>query len=116
MSGEDIVDEIIVVDDSSDDRTVERASRLYRVFVHVHPRNRGYGFSVNRGIVESAGDRILLLNDDARPFPDMLRECDRLLAADPAIGVVGQSRRSAAATSSALGPAFRSLSLATALS
>ena len=51
--------------------------------------NRGYGFSVNRGIVESSGDRILLLNDDARPSPDLLIKCDALLAADPSIGCVG---------------------------
>src|SRR5207253_3752409 len=33
--------------------------------------------------------RILLLNDDARPLPNLLLECDRLLRADPAIGCVG---------------------------
>jgi len=44
---------------------------------------------VNRGIVESTGERILLLNDDARPAPDLLRECDRLLSSDPSIGCVG---------------------------
>jgi len=55
----------------------------------INPVNRGYGFSVNRGIVESTGDNILLLNDDARPFRDLLTECDRLLASDPAIGCVG---------------------------
>ena len=37
---------------------------------------------MNRGIAESTGDRVLLLNDDARPLPDLLGECDRLLAAD----------------------------------
>ena len=51
--------------------------------------NRGYGFSVNRSISESTGDCILLLNDDARPMPDMLKRCDELLASDPAIGCVG---------------------------
>src|SRR5262245_21873140 len=50
VSGEDIVDEIIVVDDGSHDRTVDRASRLDRVFVHVHPRNRGYGANQRRAI------------------------------------------------------------------
>jgi GT2 family glycosyltransferase len=44
---------------------------------------------VNRGIIESTGSRILLLNDDARPRPDFLRECDHLLEHDPAIGCVG---------------------------
>lgn len=52
-------------------------------------QNRGYGHSVNRGIVEAVGDRIVLLNDDARPRPDLLSECERLLASDSAIGCVG---------------------------
>ena len=60
-----------------------------RIRYLVNPKNRGYGFSVNRGIVESTGDRILLLNDDARPFPDLLKECDALLSRDPQIGCVG---------------------------
>jgi GT2 family glycosyltransferase len=55
----------------------------------VNALNRGYGYSVNRGIIESRGDRIMLLNDDARLSPDILRECDRLLDGDPEIGCVG---------------------------
>jgi GT2 family glycosyltransferase len=51
--------------------------------------NQGYGYSVNRGIVAARGQRILLLNDDARPAADLLRECERLLQSDPSIGCVG---------------------------
>jgi GT2 family glycosyltransferase len=62
-----------------------------RLTIHylVNEQNRGYGYSVNRGIAESTGDVILLLNDDARPLPDILRLCDALLASDPLIGCVG---------------------------
>jgi GT2 family glycosyltransferase len=84
--------EVVIVDNGGAENTKAAATPFMdrlRIRYLVNPRNRGYGFSVNRGIVESAGDRILLLNDDARPFPDMLRECDRLLAADPSIGCVG---------------------------
>jgi GT2 family glycosyltransferase len=84
--------EVVIIDNGGTQHTRAAAmpfmDRL-RIRYLINPRNRGYGFSVNRGIVESAGDRILLLNDDARPFPDLLRECDRLLAANPAIGCVG---------------------------
>lgn len=84
--------EIVVIDNGGAENTRAAAqpftSRLAIRYL-VNPRNRGYGFSVNRGIVESTGDRILLLNDDARPFPDLLRECDRLLESDPSIGCVG---------------------------
>jgi len=55
----------------------------------VNKVNRGYGFSVNRGIVESTGGCILLLNDDARPMPDLLRKAAQLLEADPSIGAIG---------------------------
>jgi GT2 family glycosyltransferase len=44
---------------------------------------------VNRSIAESAGTKLLLLNDDARPAPDLLAKCDRLLESDPLIGCVG---------------------------
>jgi glycosyltransferase involved in cell wall biosynthesis len=37
------VDLIIVVDDASQDETLEKASRLDKVMTHAHPVNRGYG-------------------------------------------------------------------------
>jgi len=84
--------EVIVIDNGGEENTRAAAQpftdRLTIRYL-VNARNRGYGFSVNRGIVESTGERILLLNDDARPCPDLLRECDRLLASDPQIGCVG---------------------------
>ncbi len=64
------------------------ASRLHIRYLINHV-NRGYGFSVNRGLAECTGSRILLLNDDARPEADVLRLCDELLAGDPRIGCVG---------------------------
>ena len=84
--------EVVIIDNGGAENTKSAAAPFMdrlRIRYLVNPRNRGYGFSVNRGIVESRGDCILLLNDDARPFPDLLRECDRLLAADPAIGCIG---------------------------
>jgi GT2 family glycosyltransferase len=84
--------EVVIIDNGGPENT-RAAAEPYQARLNlrylVNVKNRGYGFSVNRGIVESAGDRILLLNDDARPMPDVLRKCDDLLAADPAIGCVG---------------------------
>jgi GT2 family glycosyltransferase len=85
--------EVIVIDDNGEDlhsRDVA-APFIGRVPIRylLNARNRGHGFSVNRGIIESAGDRIMLLNDDALLQPDILKECDRLLAADPKIGCIG---------------------------
>jgi GT2 family glycosyltransferase len=84
--------EVVIIDNGGAEHTRAAAAPFMdrlRIRYLINPRNRGYGFSVNRGIVESTGDAILLLNDDAHPLPDLLRECDRLLAADPAIGCVG---------------------------
>lgn len=84
--------DVVIIDNGGVEHTKAAATPFMdrlRIRYLINPRNRGYGFSVNRGIVESTGDRILLLNDDARPFPDLLRECDRLMDADPSIGIVG---------------------------
>jgi GT2 family glycosyltransferase len=84
--------EIIVVDNGADQNNrfvAEPFMPRLTIRYLVNPRNRGLGFSINRGIVESRGNRIVSLNDDARPNPDLLRECDRLMDADPSIGCVG---------------------------
>jgi GT2 family glycosyltransferase len=84
--------EVIIVDNGGREHT-RRAAEPYAGTVGirylVNEVNRGYGFSVNRGIGAARGDRILLLNDDARLTADILAECDRLLDADPTIGCVG---------------------------
>ena len=84
--------EVVIIDNGGSEHTrasaepfTERLALRYLV----NEQNRGYGFSVNRGIAESRGDCILLLNDDARPAADVLRKCDALLASDPTIGCVG---------------------------
>jgi GT2 family glycosyltransferase len=85
--------EIVIVDNGGPAENTRAAAEPYmqrlRIRYLVNPVNRGYGFSVNRSIVESTGDVLLLLNDDARPQADLLRECDRLLERDPLIGCVG---------------------------
>jgi len=84
--------EVIIVDNGGAENTrASAAPFMDRLTIHylVNEQNRGYGYSVNRGIAESTGDVILLLNDDARPLPDILKLCDALLASDPLIGCVG---------------------------
>jgi GT2 family glycosyltransferase len=84
--------EVVIVDNGGAENTRAAAEpftgRMSLRYL-VNDENLGYGYSVNRGITESRGDRILLLNDDARPWPDLLTKCDTLLAADPLIGCVG---------------------------
>jgi GT2 family glycosyltransferase len=84
--------EVVIIDNGGLEHTRAAADPFHdrlRIRYLVNAKNRGYGFSVNRGIVESTGDRVLLLNDDARLMPDLLRQCDALLATDPSIGCVG---------------------------
>lgn len=55
----------------------------------VNDVNRGLGFSLNRGMRESRGERIVLLNDDAMLPPSFLKDLDATFALDRAIGCVG---------------------------
>jgi GT2 family glycosyltransferase len=84
--------EVIIIDNGGAENTEAAAApfkdRLTLRYL-VNEQNRGYGFSVNRGISESRGDCLLLLNDDARPLADALTKCDTLLASDRMIGCVG---------------------------
>jgi GT2 family glycosyltransferase len=84
--------DVVIIDNGGPENTraaAEPFMNRLRIRYLVNPRNRGYGWSVNRGIAESTGDRIVLLNDDARPFPDLLKRCEALLESDPEIGCVG---------------------------
>src|SRR5581483_4196075 len=83
VRGEDIVDEIIVVDDGSHDRTAEQASRLERVFVHVHPRNRGYGANQKtcyRLALEHGADIVIMVHPDYQYTPKLIPAMAGLVA------------------------------------
>jgi glycosyltransferase involved in cell wall biosynthesis len=55
----DIVDEVIIVDDASKDKTTEEAKRLGIEHIIIHKRNKGYG-----GNQKSCYDKALELNAD----------------------------------------------------
>lgn len=55
----------------------------------INETNRGLGFSLNRGMRESRGERIVLLNDDAMLPASFLKDLDATFALDAAIGCVG---------------------------
>jgi glycosyltransferase involved in cell wall biosynthesis len=72
---QECVDEIILVDDASSDRTVEIAERLPKVSIHRHEQNRGYGAnqkSCYRLALESGGDIVIMVHPDYQYTPKLI--------------------------------------------
>ena len=62
--GHPLIDEIIVVDDGSKDRTKDVVRKFEGVHLIVHEKNKGKSQTVVDGIVQSKGDIIFLLDAD----------------------------------------------------
>lgn len=78
----DVVDEIILVDDHSGDRTVEIANRL-NVSVVVHEKNLGYGGNQKTCYTEAlkrGGDIIVMLHPDYQYPPQLVNPMASLIA------------------------------------
>jgi len=79
--------EVIVVDDGSRDDTASMMPPRVRV-IRLE-ENRGYAIAANRGVNESAGDIVLLLNSDAIVEAGALDALLRAFDQDPSLGVAG---------------------------
>jgi glycosyltransferase involved in cell wall biosynthesis len=77
IQAQQIADEILVVDDGSDDATPDVAARYPHVRVIRHPYNIGNGAAVKSGIRAAQGDVIVLMDSDGQHPPE---ELPRLLA------------------------------------
>jgi len=80
-----IVDEIILVDDRSRDNTVEVASSLPGVRVHVHEKNTGYGGNQKtcyRLALEAGGDIIIMVHPDYQYTPKLIPAMASIIAND----------------------------------
>jgi glycosyltransferase involved in cell wall biosynthesis len=78
-----IVDEIILVDDRSRDNTVEVASSLLGVRVHVHERNIGYGGNQKtcyRLALAAGADIVIMVHPDYQYTPKLIPALASIIA------------------------------------
>lgn len=70
--------EIIVVDDGSDDRTAEIV-KDYPVLLYKHHMNKGYGAALKTGIRRAQGDYVILMDSDGQHNPRYIEEIRGLM-------------------------------------
>lgn len=70
-----IVDQVIIVDDASHDRTTAVARTLPNTIVHTHPDNRGYGANQKtcyKLALEAQADIIIMVHPDYQYTPQLI--------------------------------------------
>ena len=70
-----IVDEVIVVDDASNDQTAAIAATLPKTIVHIHPKNQGYGANQKtcyKLALEQNADIIIMVHPDYQYTPKLI--------------------------------------------
>jgi hypothetical protein len=81
--------EIIVVDDGSKDDSLELVSaKGYDLHLLKNDGNYGYAYTVNRGIMVSHGDSIILLNQDTELDKDTIQKLASKLFEDDRTGII----------------------------
>lgn len=81
----DIVDDVVLVDDASSDRTVEVGQELGIQHIIKHPQNRGYGGnqkSCYNKALEIGGDIVIMLHPDYQYTPHLIPAMASIIAQD----------------------------------
>lgn len=82
--------EIILVDNASADGSVEAVRAAFpEVRVIANTANSGFGAANNQAMAVASGEYFLLLNSDAFPEPEAIRELMDFMRANPKAGVTG---------------------------
>lgn len=97
----DVVDEVLLVDDASDDNTVELARRL-GIATYVHAQNRGYGGNQKtcyREALRRGADIVVMLHPDYQYDPRLVTAMSAMVASgtyDVVLGsrILGNTARS----------------------
>lgn len=82
---QDYVDQIILVDDASSDRTSEIAEKLPNTKVHVHSKNMGYGANQKtcyRLALEENADIVIMIHPDYQYTPKLIPAMVSLIGND----------------------------------
>jgi GT2 family glycosyltransferase len=82
--------EVIVVDNGSTDGSLERIKASYPGFLFIENKtNLGFAAGMNRGIVASHGDYLVLLNQDVCLDEEFVRRCVGTMLNDSTLGAIG---------------------------
>ncbi|MBD3282560.1 MAG: glycosyltransferase [Candidatus Portnoybacteria bacterium] len=80
--------EIIVTDNNSKDKTIERLKQFKDIRIIKNKRNTGYTGGHNKGIKQSRGEYIILLNPDVVLDKDFTKNIVRCMEEDKKIGAI----------------------------
>jgi GT2 family glycosyltransferase len=83
-----LIEEVIVVDNASVDRTVAEIKKFKQVKIIENKNNTGFAAGCNRGIKEATGNLICLLNPDAE-IKDNFQDMVEYLQENKEVGIVG---------------------------
>ena len=92
VMSQDYVDQVIVVDDASEDATARIAARLSEVTVHRHPQNLGYGANQKtcyRLAIDAGADIIIMVHPDYQYTPKLIPAMTSLIGNDLYHCVIG---------------------------
>ncbi len=79
----DIVDDVVLVDDNSPDKTIEVATQLGIKHIIKHPKNRGYGGnqkSCYNKALAIGGDIVIMLHPDYQYTPKLIHSISYIIA------------------------------------